>query len=54
MDYHKPTVTGGNGALTYSLSPALPLGLSFDPATQTIWGLPLGATVEVQKILLLK
>ncbi|MDE2733625.1 MAG: hypothetical protein OXI72_04475 [Gemmatimonadota bacterium] len=41
-------------ALTYSLSPALPLGLSFDPATQTIWGLPLGAIIEVQKILLLK
>ena len=54
MDYQKPTVTGGNGALTYSLSPALPLGLSFDPATQTIWGLLLGAIIEVQKYLLLK
>ena len=52
MDYQKPTATGGNGALTYSLSPALPLGLSFNPATQTISGLPFGAVFEVQKGLL--
>ena len=52
MDYQKPTVTGGNGALTYRLSPALPLGLSFDSATQTISGLSFGAVVEVQKMLL--
>ena len=52
MDYQKPTATGGNGALTYSLSPGLLLGLSFNPATQTIPGLPSGAVVEVQKMLL--
>ena len=38
MDYRTPTATGGNGALTYSLLPALPLGLSFNPITQAISG----------------
>ncbi len=35
-----PTATGGNGALRYSLknTPALPAGLSFNPATRQITG----------------
>ena len=35
-----PEASGGDGALTYSLSPALPAGLSFDAATRTISGTP--------------
>ncbi len=35
-----PAATGGNGDLTYKLSPALPDGLSFNPATRTISGAP--------------
>ena len=32
--------TGGNGALTYAISPALPAGLTFDPATRVLAGTP--------------
>ena len=35
-----PAATGGNGALTYALSPALPTGLMFDPATRVLSGTP--------------
>ena len=35
-----PEATGGDGELTYSLSPALPPGLTFDPATRLLWGMP--------------
>ena len=43
-----PPVTGGTGSLTYSISPALPAGLVFDPATRTISGTPTaGAAVAV-------
>ena len=35
-----PTAQGGDGVLTYSLTPALPAGLAFDAATQTISGTP--------------
>ncbi len=35
-----PAATGGNGAVTYSLTPALPAGLSFTAATRTISGTP--------------
>ncbi len=37
-----PTATGGNGTLSYSISPALPTGLVFDPDpnTLTITGTP--------------
>ena len=34
-----PAATGGNGALTYSLSPSVP-GLTFEPATRTLYGTP--------------
>ena len=34
-----PTATGGNGTLTYSLSPAVP-GLSFDTTTRQLTGTP--------------
>ena len=33
-----PEVSGGNGALGYTVSPALPAGLSFNDATRTISG----------------
>ncbi len=36
-----PEARGGDGALTYSLSPALPAGLTFNPATRTLSGAPL-------------
>ena len=42
-DLTPPAASGGNGALTYSLTPALPAGLTFDPATRTISGTPTAA-----------
>ena len=35
-----PSASGGNGALRYSLSPALPAGVTFDPDTRTLSGAP--------------
>ena len=35
-----PAARGGNGALTYTLSPALPSNLTFSPATRVIAGTP--------------
>ena len=35
-----PAATGGAGALTYALTPALPAGLAFDPAARTVSGMP--------------
>ena len=35
-----PEATGGDGELTYGLSPELPAGPSFDPATRVLSGLP--------------
>ena len=35
-----PMASGGNGALTYTLTPALPAGLTFDAATRTLSGTP--------------
>ena len=35
-----PAATGGAGALTYALTPALPAGLAFDPAARTVSGAP--------------
>ncbi len=35
-----PAATGGNSPLVYSISPALPSGLSFEPATREISGAP--------------
>ena len=39
-----PAATGGVGAVTYALSPALPEGLVFDAASRTISGAPTVAT----------
>ncbi len=39
-----PEATGGNGTLTYSISPALPAGLSFDATTRVLSGTPTGAS----------
>ena len=38
-----PAAEGGDGALTYALTPALPPGLSFAPATRTLSGTPTAA-----------
>ena len=38
-----PAATGGDGELRYALSPALPAGLTFDPATRTLSGAPVAA-----------
>ena len=35
-----PAATGGNGALSYALTPTLPAGLSLDMATRTVSGTP--------------
>ena len=35
-----PAATGGDGMLTYAVSPALPAGLTFDPATRQLSGTP--------------
>ena len=35
-----PAATGGDGALTYAISPHLPAGLTFDPATRLLSGTP--------------
>ena len=35
-----PAATGGNGAITYALTPAIPDGLTFDAAERTITGTP--------------
>ena len=39
-----PAATGGEGAVTYALAPALPAGLLFDAATRTLSGAPSVAT----------
>lgn len=39
-----PEATGGNGALTYSLSPEPPAGLSFSSTTRTLSGAPATST----------
>ncbi len=38
-----PEATGGNGALTYSLNPAAPRGLTFDAEARTLAGTPAAA-----------
>ena len=41
-----PAATGGNGTLSYSLSPSLPSGLSFDAATRVLSGRPTAAAAS--------
>ena len=43
---HLPEATGGDGTLTYSITPALPAGLTFDPMALTITGTPTAITAE--------
>ena len=43
-----PAATGGDGTLSYSLSPSLPGGLSFNTATRTITGTPTAAQASRQ------
>jgi len=42
-----PEASGGTAPLTYTLSPALPAGLTFDAATRTIAGTPRAASESV-------
>ena len=39
VDLTLPAATGGNAPLTYALTPAIP-GLTFDPATRVLSGMP--------------
>ena len=41
-----PEATGGDGELTYALSPELPAGLRFDPATRVLSGAPTQPAAE--------
>ena len=41
-DLTLPAATGGNGTLSYSLSPALPAGLTFTASTRVLSGTPTG------------
>ena len=46
-----PSATGGDGDLTYSLSPELPAGMSFDGTALTISGTPASALAATEYIL---
>ena len=46
-DLALPEASGGTAPLTYTLSPALPMGLTFDSATRTIAGTPRAASESV-------
>ena len=41
-----PAASGGDGVLTYTLTPDLPAGLAFDPATRVLSGTPTEAQAE--------
>ena len=41
-----PAATGGNGALSYSISPSLPMGLSFNTSTRVLSGTPTGTSAS--------
>ncbi len=43
-----PYATGGNGTLSYSISPTLPAGLSFNIATRVLSGTPTGESASVE------
>ena len=40
VDLTLPRATGGNGAITYTLTPATPTGVNFDAATRVLSGMP--------------
>ena len=46
-DFALPEASGGTAPLTYTLSPALPVGLTFDSARRTIAGTPRAASESV-------
>ena len=41
-----PAATGGNGTLSYSISPSLPAGLSFTASTRVLSGTPTGTSAS--------
>ena len=47
VDLTLPAATGGNAPLIYTLTPALPPGLTLDPATRVLSGTPTTASVAV-------
>ncbi len=46
-----PATTGGNGAITYAITPDLPDGLAFDADTRTISGAPTTASAMIRHTL---
>ncbi len=46
VDLTLPAATGGNGTLTYTLSPDLPTGVSLDATTRKVSGTPTAAATE--------
>ena len=40
VDLTLPVATGGNGVITYALTPVTPAGLTFTPATRVLTGTP--------------
>ncbi len=46
VDLTLPAATGGNGTLTYTLSPDLPTGVSLDATTRKMTGTPTAAAAE--------
>ena len=45
-DLTLPAATGGNGTLSYSISPSLPAGLSFTASTRVLSGTPTGTSAS--------
>ena len=43
-----PGASGGDGSLTYTISPALPQGLTFDAATRVVAGMPSAAQARTE------
>ena len=43
-----PEASGGNGSVTYTVTPDLPAGLEFDAATRTLSGMPTAAHPETE------
>ncbi len=48
VDVRLPAATGGDGPITYRLSPALPAGLSFEAKARTITGTPTEAVAKTR------
>ena len=47
-DVTLPAASGGDGTLSYAISPALPAGLSFNASTRVLGGTPTGSSASVE------